>query len=294
MVDGHAQHQQRVSLAELLEVRDGGLTASEVLTVLASSCDNLVRLSNRRGLFTTEQIFITRESRIEVFYLFKKSEKLLDSIDSNCRNTKAVNSTRTAWSTAAIWSKRGWRAFGLVPWLVLRTGFYLKIKRKIKTKASAADHSDVALHSLLNLMTVSHVQSRPTLPKVKQMVRNRMDIVEVERQPQVIAGLFREVMGDLDELAADPFGDDIRFSSSRSSQLSIVPGPGAPEFQRGFLLLGGKKRKMRRKARPGVGSISTRISIRGCRQIAQGFFTFQKAFAKRRRWKCANGIWRSK
>ena len=69
MVDGQVQQQQqqRVSLAELLEVRNGGLTASEVLTVLVASCDNLVRLSNRRGLFTTEQIFLTRDGRIEVF-----------------------------------------------------------------------------------------------------------------------------------------------------------------------------------------------------------------------------------
>jgi hypothetical protein len=62
------------------------------------------------------------------------------------------------------------------------------------------DHSDVALFSLLNLMTVSHVQSRPSLQKVRQMIRNRLDVVEVDRMPKIIAGLFQEVMGDLDEL----------------------------------------------------------------------------------------------
>lgn len=61
---------QRISLAELIEVRSVGLTASEILILLAASCEHFFRASNRRGLFTTEQIFLTRDGRVEVCFPF--------------------------------------------------------------------------------------------------------------------------------------------------------------------------------------------------------------------------------
>jgi len=64
----------------------------------------------------------------------------------------------------------------------------------------SSEHSDVALHSLLNLMTLDHPQSRPSLQKVRQMIRNRLDVVDIGRMHQVVIGLYREVLGDLDEL----------------------------------------------------------------------------------------------
>jgi len=36
---------------------------------------------------------------------------------------------------------------------------------------------------------------------------------------------------------SDEFCDDIRFSSRRSSHLSIVPGPGAPDFQNSLRII---------------------------------------------------------
>lgn len=71
---------------------------------------------------------------------------------------------------------------------------------KYSFQALKSDHSDVSLFSLLNLMTVGHVLSRPTLAKVRLMVRNRLGIVDLEKVPEIIADLYKEVMGDLDEL----------------------------------------------------------------------------------------------
>jgi hypothetical protein len=66
MVDGQLPQVQRVNLAELLEVRSRGLAAQEILILLATSCEYLIRAGNRRGLFTTEHIFLTSDGRIEV------------------------------------------------------------------------------------------------------------------------------------------------------------------------------------------------------------------------------------
>jgi hypothetical protein len=49
-------------------------------------------------------------------------------------------------------------------------------------------------------MTLSHPQSRPSLQKVRQMIRNRLDIADIERMRQVIIELYQEVLGDLNEL----------------------------------------------------------------------------------------------
>lgn len=89
---GNPQY-QRINLAELLEVRSVGLTASEVLTLLAASCDHLARASNRRGLFTAEQIFLTSEGKIEVkinqnYGIFSD---FLGPTYSNYQSSKAIN-----------------------------------------------------------------------------------------------------------------------------------------------------------------------------------------------------------
>ena len=54
-------------------------------------------------------------------------------------------------------------------------------------------------------MTVDHLQSRPSLQKVRQMVRNRLNLVDFDRMPEIVVGLYREVLGDLDELASQKY-----------------------------------------------------------------------------------------
>lgn len=51
-------------------------------------------------------------------------------------------------------------------------------------------------------MTLSHPQSRPSLQKVRQTIRNRLDVADIEGMRQLIIAMYREVMGDLDELVS--------------------------------------------------------------------------------------------
>lgn len=82
-------------------------------------------------------------------------------------------------------------------------------------------------------MTVELVESRPTPIKLLQMLRNKINIDDVQK---TLKKIYVEIMGDIDELVNiyyyyniffkidDKFCDDIRFSSPRSS-LSIISGP---------------------------------------------------------------------
>uniref|UniRef100_A0A183CBC5 PDZ domain-containing protein n=1 Tax=Globodera pallida TaxID=36090 RepID=A0A183CBC5_GLOPA len=169
----------KVNLTEVLEVRGDGLTPSELLSVLASSCESSCLLVAYQKKFVPPELQEQNEQ-------FEEQPNLSEAQLVWCLGTSCLR--------------------------VVRSG-----------------HSDVTLFSLLNLMTVGHVQSRPTLSKVWLMVRNQLGVDGLAKVPEVVSSLFKEVMGDLDELLADSFDDDIRFSSSRSSKLSIIPGPGAPE-----------------------------------------------------------------
>ncbi|KAL3072438.1 hypothetical protein niasHS_017412 [Heterodera schachtii] len=197
--------QQKINLAELLEVRSGGLTPFELLSVLSSSCDFLTRIKQNespKSFFSLNQIFLTSDGRVEILLTSTLSTNQFIPPDPSeeHQNSEELN---------LVW------CLGMSCLRVLQP----------------AGHRDVSLSSLLNLMTVGQVQSRPTLAKVWQMVRNQIGIVQLAKVQEIISNLFKEVMGDLDELLADPFDDDIRFSSSRSSKISIIPGPGAPEQQ---------------------------------------------------------------
>uniref|UniRef100_A0A914HDQ0 PDZ domain-containing protein n=1 Tax=Globodera rostochiensis TaxID=31243 RepID=A0A914HDQ0_GLORO len=197
----------KVNLTELLEVRGDGLTPSELLSVLASSCEYLISAKSggtHGKLFLVDQMFLTRNGRVEIQLSCDLSKKFvppeLQEQNEQFEEQPKLSEAQLVW------------CLGTSCLRVVRSG-----------------HSDVTLFSLLNLMTVGHVQSRPTLSKVWLMVRNQLGVDGLAKVPEVVSSLFKEVMGDLDDLLADSFDDDIRFSSSRSSKLSIIPGPGAPE-----------------------------------------------------------------
>lgn len=199
-------HEQRVSLAEVLEVRGAKLTEFEILILLLTASDHLITLrllEEKDGIFTLNQILITNDGQIKI-QLIPFKEVPSEYIPPEFNGTLPFNS-----ESLMVW------CLGNCCILCLPN-----------------ENSDIALLSLLNLMTLSHPQSRPSLQKVRQMIRNRLDVADIGKMHQFIRGLYREVLGDLDELISDEFCDDIRFSSRRSSHLSIVPGPGAPDFQK--------------------------------------------------------------
>nr|CAD2205309.1 unnamed protein product [Meloidogyne enterolobii] len=198
--------EQQVSLAEVLEVRGAQLTEFEILIILLTASDYLFNfrlVEDKDEVFTLNQILITSDGQIKIQFIpFTEVPSEYIPPELNGATSPFNSESRIVW------------CLGNCCILCL-----------------SSEHSDVALLSLLNLMTLEHPQSRPSLQKVRQMIRNRLDVVDIGRMHQVVIGLYREVLGDLDELISDEFCDDIRFSSRRSSHLSIVPGPGAPDFQ---------------------------------------------------------------
>lgn len=58
---------ERVSLAEIVEVRDSGFNSAEVLAIIYAACEHLLSRQNaRKGLFSPSLIFITNQGRIQV------------------------------------------------------------------------------------------------------------------------------------------------------------------------------------------------------------------------------------
>lgn len=69
---------------------------------------------------------------------------------------------------------------------------------EIASRASLPSFSDVGIFSLINLMTVEHVGSRPTPIKLLQMLRNK--IYNINDVQKTLQHIYRELMGDIDEL----------------------------------------------------------------------------------------------
>lgn len=59
--------EERVSLAEIVEVRDAGFNSAELLAVIHASCEHLLaKKSNERGLFSPNTMYITNQGKIQV------------------------------------------------------------------------------------------------------------------------------------------------------------------------------------------------------------------------------------
>lgn len=70
-------------------------------------------------------------------------------------------------------------------------------------KVSQRDCVDAAdIFSLINVMTVNHEPTRPTISRLLQMVKNKMG--NPEGIPNLLLTLFQEVMGDIEQLVG-PF-----------------------------------------------------------------------------------------
>lgn len=68
-------------------------------------------------------------------------------------------------------------------------------------------------------MTVEHVGTRPTLSKLAQMVKNKINDTDSVRKLLMV--VYQEIMGDLDDLAADEVLDDEYRLSRRASAAKI-------------------------------------------------------------------------
>lgn len=69
---------------------------------------------------------------------------------------------------------------------------------EIASRVSQKDCADADLFSLINLMTVSHEPTRPTIQRLLQMTKNK--IANPDGVPKLLTLLFQELMGDIEEL----------------------------------------------------------------------------------------------
>lgn len=62
-----AADDERVSLAEVVEVRDAGFNSAELLAIITASCEHLLtKHSGKKGLFTPNLLFITHDGKVQV------------------------------------------------------------------------------------------------------------------------------------------------------------------------------------------------------------------------------------
>lgn len=90
---------------------------------------------------------------------------------------------------------------------------------EVVRQACSSNCSDAGLFSLINLMTVEHVGTRPTISKLAQMVKNKINDTDSVRKLLMV--VYQEIMGDLDDLAADEVLDDEYRLSRRASAAKI-------------------------------------------------------------------------
>uniref|UniRef100_A0A0N5CA15 FERM domain-containing protein n=1 Tax=Strongyloides papillosus TaxID=174720 RepID=A0A0N5CA15_STREA len=169
----------KVSLSELIEVRGAGLEVEELLDITLVASEYLVKkrpLPNCKAqLFGVDEFNILKDGNIEISFI--PANQADDGIippeikDSN-NPGKVVGSNTDA---AFVWC---------LGTLLMNSG--------------AADCKDPNLFSLLNLLTVTDVGTRPSLKKLSQMVKNRME--RGRNSKQNLQELYSEIMGDDDEL----------------------------------------------------------------------------------------------
>jgi hypothetical protein len=75
-----AADEERVSLAEIVEVRDAGFNSAELLAIITASCEHLLtKQAGKKGLFSPNLLFITHDGKVQVTLIpFISNKKSLD------------------------------------------------------------------------------------------------------------------------------------------------------------------------------------------------------------------------
>ncbi|CEF59676.1 FERM domain and PDZ domain and KIND domain and Pleckstrin homology-like domain and FERM/acyl-CoA-binding protein, 3-helical bundle domain and FERM, N-terminal domain and FERM, C-terminal PH-like domain and FERM central domain and Band 4.1 domain and Band 4.1 family-containing protein [Strongyloides ratti] len=178
----------KVSLSELLEVRGAGLEVEELLDITLVASEYLVKkrpLPNCKAqLFGVDEVNILKDGNIEISFIpaNQADDDIIPPEIKDPNNPGKVVGSNT--DAAFVWC---------LGTLLMNSG--------------AADCKDPNLFSLLNLLTVYDVGTRPSLKKLSQMVRNKME--RGRNSKENIQELYAEIMGDYDELNEMSSIDDI-------------------------------------------------------------------------------------
>lgn len=187
-MDGSTTIKQHMSLAEIFETRannGNGLSANETLAILASACDFLLKRHAKtavtdRGeaMFSRDTLFITIDGTIYI-QLMPLAFAPINSIPPELRNIVSENSTATDITPVIGDAQLVW-CLGNV------------IINNNAVGDTRYDFDDASFHSLLNLIVVEHVGTRPTLAKLSQMLRNRLVDRKIDASTLLIQ-LYKEL-----------------------------------------------------------------------------------------------------
>lgn len=179
-----------VSLAEIVEVRGCGLTDEELLALVIIGCEVLAK--SPTGVFSPEQVILHTDGELQIKTVPK------DAVSAQYVPPEVLEGNTDVEAGAVH---------------VFCLGEVIRF-------AGAAESENADLFSLLNVMTVAHVATRPSVTRLGQMAKNKLAI---QNPKALLAEMYVLVMGD----EADDI-DDLDLSSGEYV-LSAIGADGAVE-----------------------------------------------------------------
>uniref|UniRef100_A0A7E4W8Z8 FERM domain-containing protein n=1 Tax=Panagrellus redivivus TaxID=6233 RepID=A0A7E4W8Z8_PANRE len=167
----------RVSIAELLEVRADGLYAPELLAIIVGACNHL-QFIDKTGIFNADYVFFSPNGGIEIS-LVSPTHLPEENTPPELRDDDYEDAGHSFREPQLVWCLGN-----------------------VIQHAIARSCTDAELISLVNLMMVTHVGTRPTLAKLGQMAKKRCATGGIDPQG-VLKAMYEELMGDIDELIDD-------------------------------------------------------------------------------------------
>ncbi|VDN03701.1 unnamed protein product [Thelazia callipaeda] len=152
-----------VSLSEIIEVRGCGLNDDELLALIIIACEVLSQVP--AGLFSPEHIVLHTDGELEI-----------KSVGRNEVSSRYVPPEILEGNTDVD--------YGAVH--VFCLGEVLRF-------AGAAESNNADVFSLLNVMTVAHVATRPSITRLGQMAKNKLAI---QNPKALLAEMYVLIMGD--------------------------------------------------------------------------------------------------
>ncbi|CAJ0932974.1 unnamed protein product, partial [Mesorhabditis belari] len=157
----------KITISDVIEVRDGGLDSNELLALTVLAAERLPPLQKGKQLFDIDHVFINNRGQIEF------------------ETVNAEKISREYWPPE--WEKEG--EDDPVAASVFCWGAVLK-------QAGSELIGQAELFSLVNILSVAIIGTRPTPTRMAQMAKNQLR----GQEPQhIVQDIYFELMGDEDE-----------------------------------------------------------------------------------------------
>ncbi|KAL3982712.1 PDZ domain (Also known as DHR or GLGF) family protein [Acanthocheilonema viteae] len=152
-----------VSLSEIIEVRGCGLNDDELLALIIIGCEVLTKTP--AGVFSPEHVILHTDGELEIKSVSR------DKVD-NQYVPPEMQEGNTDVDPGAV---------------------HVYCLGEVIRFAGAAESGNADLFSLLNIMTVAHIATRPSITRLGQMAKNKLTI---QNPKALLAEMYILVMGD--------------------------------------------------------------------------------------------------